>query len=261
MLKILPPVRKIFLPDPGHIMLDADLVGAEAMYVAWECGGQFKEDFKNGVAIHVATMERFYPDFYKLKPKHEPQYTKCKNMAYGSIYVGSPRGIGSAAGIPAPLVESFQRYFFQRYPGIKEWHHRVETELYTKRTVTNHFGYRIYYFDRPEGLLPEAVNWLPQSSIGTVCQRGAKLLRREFPFLKVGVRKTILRLNVHDSNVFQVPFSKVDYLPKILDRLNKAEELAIPFPGDPLNLSWDMKASRKSWGDCEKINWEKLNEL
>lgn len=257
MKAILPPVRKLFIPDPGHVIVDMDLEGAEAMYTAWECGGQFKQDFLNGVKIHVQTMERFYPDKFAIDPKYEPQYTKCKNMGYGTIYVGSPRGISAAAAIPEDLVRSFQDYFFRRYPGVREWHHRVGEELLTKRTVTNHFGYRIYYFDRPDGLLPEAVNWLPQSSIGVVCQRGSLILRREFPFLKVGVRRTFVRLQVHDSLVFQVPLRHLDALPKIKQRLNTAEELTIKFPNDPLNLRWDMKASRKSWGDCAKFDIER----
>lgn len=251
---ILPPIRKLFRPDPGNFIFDLDIVGAEAMYIAWEIGGNFKQDFLNGVAIHVQTMEVIYPEYWRIKPKHEPQYTKCKNMMYGTCYVGSPKGIGSGAAIPVPLVEKFQRYFFAKYPGVTAWHNRVDLSLSIHREVRNHFGYRVHYFERTDKLLPEAVNWLPQSSIGIVCQRAQILIRRHFPLIRQ-------RLQVHDSIIFQVPYAHVSLVKELRDMLATDPYLAIPFPGDPLQLKWDFKASKRSWGDCKPFDWENLNGI
>ena len=248
---ILPPVRKLFRPDPGYIIVDADLIGAEAALVAYEVGGALKRDTLAGVKFHRQTMEYIYNDKWKLKPDHEPEYTKCKNMFYGTVYVGSARGIAQSAAIPEHLVRAFQPWIFAKYPGIREWHHRSEVELHTKRTASNAFGFRIYYFDRPEGLLPKAVAWRPQSTIAVVTQRGERLLRREFPHIQ-------LLLQVHDSIIFQVPRSRAESLRDVRERLNNAEELRVPFKDDALQIKWDFKWSTRSWGDCEKINWDTM---
>lgn len=249
----LPPVRKIFIPDPGYVIVDADQDGAEARYVAWEAGGAYKAAFLSGIKIHIETMQEFFHDKWLLDPKYEPFYTKCKNMAYGTTYGGGARGIAAAAAIQESIVAAFQPWFLGRYPGIADWHHRTEVELFTNRRACNHFGYRIAYFDRPQGLLPKALAWQPQSSIAIVTQRGQELIAEEFEPL--GAQ---LLLQVHDSVIFQVPVSKLDLLPKIRARLCSAEQLAIPFPSDPLLIPWSFKASRKSWGDCLPLDCETL---
>jgi DNA polymerase I len=248
---ILPPVRKLFRPDPGMLICDADLIGAEAALVAYEAGGKYKSDILSGVKIHRATMEYLYNAQFLIKPDHEPQYTKCKNMAYGTTYAGGARGIAQTASIPEHLVRAFQPWFFGRYPGIREWHHRAEVELYEKRTASNAFGFRIYYFDRPEGLLPKALAWRPQSTIAIVTQRGQRLLRREFPDVQ-------LLLQVHDSVVFQIARSRAERLRLVIERLNSAEELRVPFPDDSLQIKWDVKVSRTSWGDCKKLDLDSM---
>jgi len=243
----LPPVRKIFVPDPGYAILDFDQDGAEARYVAWEDAGNFKQAFINGIKIHIETMQNFFPDKWALDPKHEPQYTKCKNMCYGSCFGGRPKGISVAASIPATTVERFQPWFFQRYPGITDWHQRTEQKLLSTREIRNHFGYRIHYFDRPSGLLPTALAWQSQSSIAIVTQRAHELLEREFPQIEW--------LNqVHDSLIFQLKFRDLGILEAVRQRLCTAPELAIPFPGDPLLIPWNGKISRKSWGDALPLN-------
>lgn len=246
----LPPVRKIFIPDPGFVIVDADLDGAEARYVAWEAGGAFKQAFLDGIKIHVQTMEQFFHDKFLLDPKHEPQYTKCKNMAYGTTFGGRARGIASDAAIPEPIVAAFQPWFFGKYPGIVEWHHRTEMALYRDRTIRNPFGYRIRYFDRPDGLLPKALAWQSQSSIGIVTQRGQRIIRREFPSIQV-------LLQVHDSIIFQAPLGQLSLIPAVKARLSAAEELRIPFL-DPLQIPWSFKASRKSWGDALPLDTDKM---
>lgn len=249
---ILPPVRKLIRPDPGYVIIDGDLVGAEAALVAYEAGGNYKRDILAGVKIHRQTMEFLYNDKWKIKPDHEPEYTKCKNMAYGTTYGGSARGIAQAASIPEHLVRAFQPWFFTKYPGIRGWHHRSEVELHTKRTASNAFGFRIYYFDRPEGLLPKALAWRPQSTIGVVTQRGQRLLRREF------AGRAQLLLQVHDSIIFQIPISQRSLLREIRDRLNSAEELRVAFPDDQLQIKWSFKWSTKSWGDCKSVDWDTM---
>lgn len=255
----LPNVRKLFLPDPGNIIFDVDLTGADAAVAAKECGGQYWAAIASGRKINVEILEYCYPEVYrrwkdmppdppgqegKKDASREPAYTKCKNMHYGSIYVGKPKGISSSAAIPLPIIQRMQPWFFTKFPEVPGWHTRVNEELYRTRGVHNAFGYKVTYFDRLEGLLPEAVNWVCQSTVGVVCQRGSLIVRREF-------RQVKLRLQVHDSLVGQLPIRTAERdLLQIRERLNSIE---VPYDS-PLRIPWGMKVSDKSWGHCVDFN-------
>ena len=52
----LPNVRKLFITDPGYVMYEADLKGADAQVVAWEAeDDDLKAAFRAGVDIHCFT--------------------------------------------------------------------------------------------------------------------------------------------------------------------------------------------------------------
>jgi hypothetical protein len=51
------------------------------------------------------------------------------------------------------------------HPGIKRWHDQTAAMLAGTRTVRNQFGYRRVYFDRIDSVLPEALAWVPQSTV------------------------------------------------------------------------------------------------
>lgn len=248
----LPDPRKMFIPDPGYIIIDADMSNAEARVGAFECGGNYKEMVKKDAPIHLDTMEKFYPEAYKIKPKHEPEYTKCKNLFYGTIYGGGAPGIAAAAAIPIELVKAFQNYLLYnenaRFPEIKQWHRRVEEELFQTSSATNVWGYSIRYFDRTAGLLPTAINWRCQSAIGIACQKSMLLLDRTFPFVEQ-------LLQNHDSTVFQIPYKYKQSLPEIKACL---EQVTLPYD-EPLTIPWGIKASTSSWGNCQSCNLTSSN--
>lgn len=257
----LPNIRKTFIPDPGKLIFDVDLTGADAAVAAKECGGAYWDAIQSGKKINVEILEYCYPDTFRrwkdappeLKDVvREPAYTKGKNMHYGSLYVGSPKGISTSAAIPISIVARMQSWFSGKFPEIKGWHKRVEEQLFSTRGVKNAFGYRVVYFDRLEGLLPEAVNWICQSTVAIVCQRGSIIIRREFPEVE-------LLLQVHDSLVGQVDVREAArVLPALRSRLNGIQ---VPYSPEPLQIPWGMKASRKSWGDCQDIDWDNLGKL
>lgn len=158
-------------------------------------------------------------------------------------YGGKPMTMTRNPLIAWPLNESeaFQRKWFGLHPGILEWHKRKQHELQTSRTAHNAFGYRIIYFDRLDGLLPQALAWTPQSTVAEVTFRGALQLKRECPWVE-------MLLQVHDSLVFQVPFHRSEEYAKIRAGLR----ISVPY-ADPLIIPWGLKSSPTSWGDVEKV--------
>jgi len=249
----LPRVRKLFLPDPGHILCDVDLSGADAQVVAWEANDKdLKNAFKAGLNIHNHNGKTVWGDAYVPNAKRVASRAwtmrdEIKRATHGTNYVASARTIASTLGWTIREAEAFQATWFAAHPGIHTWHRETEHALQTTRTITNAFGYRIVYFDRVDNLLPEAVAWKPQSTIGIVCARGGTQVYSNLPWVD-------FLLQVHDSLVFQIPYHC--FTPSKLETIKRHLDVEVPYPNDPLVVPWELAASTENWAACSKRNWD-----
>lgn len=254
----LPNVRKFFQPDPGYVICDADLDRADAQVVAWEADDwKLKAMFREGLDIHLGnaasifnlpiTLDHLRDKAFaaQLAKKYVIERDKAKRGVHATNYGASARTLAKHLNITESEAQKFIDDWFTDHPGIYGWHQRVQDSLDTTRSVRNAFGYRRFYFDRIETLLPEAVAWIPQSTVAGVINRGWCNLHYNVPGVEV-------LLQVHDSLVFQVPENDFkDLLPVIRENLL----ITIPY-ADPLVIGVGLKASAKSWGHAEEITWE-----
>lgn len=249
----LPNVRKLFVPDPGHVIAEADLSGADAQVVAYEAEDEdLKDAFRKGLKLHIKNARDVFPEMTEglsdldLKGLDYPGgiYHDCKRAVHATNYGGKPPTIAAVNHWPVSHAERFQHRWFSLHPGILDWHNRVEHDLHSTRTVRNKFGYRIVYFDRLDRLLPEALAWVPQSTVAHVCVQGAIKLRKEVSWC------TIL-MQVHDSLIFQYPIRYHSQREEIGHALNS---ITVPYD-DPLQIPWSFSYSHKSWGDCVPAPW------
>lgn len=278
---VLPNVRKMFIPDPGYVIFDCDLAGADAQVVAAEAEDEdLRAAFRAGLDVHDKNARDLWgPSYVNLAgdkdsgPKSRRR-KDCKQAVHLTNYGGTARTAAMVLGWTVHEADQFQKRWFSIHPGIKRnFHNRIESAIRTSRTVTNRFGYRRVYFGRIEDCFTEALAWVPQSTVAEVSFRGAlqleqrwdakypeaRMVRRIYAAdRQVGSQSTGLRyertgmlLQVHDSLVFQLPRPLAD------DRQTLSfvkESLAVPVPyPDPLVIGWGIAKSEKSWGDCESV--------
>ena len=269
----LPNVRKFFIPDPGFVIAECDLAGADAQVVAWEANDtDLKAAFRAGLKIHIKNARDVFPEKtkdmtdaeLKATDKSGGIYHDCKRIIHATNYGGSAKTISSIIKRPQSYVNEFQNRWFYLHPGIAEWHARIEQQLQglqcwgpdclamstrigkcescgrpLGRTVANRFGYRRVYFDRVDGLLPEALAWVPQSTVALNTSRSMLKLRR--------INWIQLLLQVHDSIIFQFPREHAQD-ESSLQLIRNALPVTIPYD-DPLTIQWGFDFSEKSWGD------------
>ena len=274
----LPNIRKFFIPDPGYEIADFDLSGADAQVVAWEAEDEdLKAAFRAGLKLHIVNARTVWPDETRdmsdedLKLTDHPggMYYNCKRRAHGYNYGSSAKTMAVATQTPIREEEEFKERWFHLHPGIKLWHQRYERYLrgeqcwncdvfpetnsgvcsecgvHLGRTIKNLFGFRVVYFDRIDGLLPQALAWTPQSTVALVTTKGALALRRQLPWIK-------LLMHGHDSLVTQYEIERRSQLHEIKEILHSVQ---VPYP-DPLTIPWGATASTISWGDVETVqNW------
>jgi DNA polymerase-1 len=231
----LPNIRKLFLPDPGFVIGDADLDRADLQVVVWEADDdELKQMLREGVDLHTENAKVLHCT------RHQ-----AKGFVHGTNYGGKPKTMAKVAGTTTHIADQMQKRWFAAHPGIKRWHDRTERQLFERRYVENAFGFRRFYFDRIESILPEALAWIPQSTVAIVTNKGIINLHRNLPIVQV-------LLQVHDSTVFQYEKRYDPHLrPKIRDQLT----VVVPYE-DPLVIPVGLKLSDKSWGDVKEVEWE-----
>lgn len=249
---LLPNVRKLFIPEPGYEIADIDLAGADAQVVAWEAGDEdLKAAFRSGIKIHAHNAKAMYGAKAGPDGKAEPYYTRIKAGVHLTNYGGQAPTAAKAMRVSEYEAREFQREWFRLHPGIREWHERVQYLLETQRQVTNKFGYRRFYFERISDLLPEALAWIPQSTVACVANRALVNIHKAEEFRQDFRIRVYNGLQVHDSLVVQYP---TFYRTEILRTLRKLILVPVPYD-DPLTIQWGLKTSTVSWGDCQSTSW------
>jgi len=242
----------MFIPDPDHIMIEADLSGADALVVAREAGDkELEDDILSGIDLHAKNAtDLFGAEFDRLEKSSPLRYQlrqQTKQGVHATNYGALARTLAGILGWTVVRADTFQRTWFSRHPGIYDWHRRTERQLSEDRTIRNAFGYRIIYFDRIDGLLPQALAWLPQSTVAETCFQGAMRVEKMCPW--ANIRSQGLLLQVHDSLLMQVHKS---IFPSCIPELKKALHNPVPY-SPPLIIPWKISASAKSWGDVEEL--------
>lgn len=163
-----------------------------------------------------------------------------KVMVTGNTnYGGGANTMAKTCGITVHQADQMRKRWFAAHPGIERWHRRTEGYLHSRRFVENRFGYRRYYFDRIEGLLPEALAWVPQSTVACVINRAYVNIHEQEPIIQI-------LLQVHDSLAGQYPIHLRDHC---LRRMRELARVVVPYE-DPLVIPVGIKTSTVSWGDC-----------
>jgi len=248
-----PNIRSMFIPDEGYTFFDGDLDRADLQVVIAESGDEMlRAAVAMGVDLHLMNayilQNQKVPDLSELVEGH-PKYLQwrapmkmlrefAKVFVHGTNYGGQPRTMAANTGWTVKEVERAQGLWFGAHPGIKRWHDRVKSQINRSRFIENRFGYRWYIFDRVDSIVPEAIAWVPQSTVSVVINKIWMRIYSELPDVQV-------LLQVHDSLAGQFPNDRLD----LQMRIQECGRIEIPYE-DPLVIPFSVKTSEVSWGAC-----------
>lgn len=251
----LPNVRELYIPDIGYTFFDLDLDRADLQTVVWESEeADFKAAMRLGVDLHLwnayVLQSKEPPDLAELIEGHgnykdhraKMYYARefAKVFCHGTNFGGGARTMAGHVGVSVHEADRAQKIWFGAHPGIKLWHRRVEEQILKYHWIENKFNYRWYIFDRIEGMLPEALAWVPQSHTACVINRIWMNFYKHLPEVEV-------LLQVHDSLAGQFPTHLKEVL---IPKMRELSKIVIPYP-DPLVIPTGLKQSSVSWGECE----------
>ncbi len=232
----LPSIRSLFIPDPGYVILDVDLVKADLHVVVWEANdAELKQQLREGVDVYTEAGKIVGLTSYPL----------CKRFIHLSNYAGSARTAAIACSLTVHEAETAQKQWYGAHPGIPGWHKRTRGQL---PRIRNAFGYiRTYFGLVDDKMLKEALAWTPQSTVARVVNGALADMHEQLPLVEP-------LIHGHDSLVMQVPQAAIEFgrLHAGIKRIF-AEQI-VPYD-DPLCIPAECKMSDQSWGACEKVAW------
>lgn len=273
----LPNLRSMYGPDLGHTFFDMDLDRADLQVMAWDADEPLlKEALKKKVDLHLLNvyvldqkepppLEELveshpkYPD-HRGPRKHKREFAKV--FCHATDYLGKSRTVAAATGRSIHEVDKAQKIYLGTYKGIEKWQQRVIEQVKRHRFVENKFGYRWYIFDRiDDQVMPEAVAWIPQSTVSIIINRIWMALFLEKPesewtpadftpdalWTQLHRRHTIdVLLQVHDSLAGQFKTAERELA---IDQLKRLSQITVPYE-DPLIIPIGIGTSEVSWGEC-----------
>lgn len=231
----IPNLRRLFIPDPGFTFFDMDLDRADLQVVVWEAEDEeMKKMLREGADIHTENAKLL---FGPNATKHQRELTKT--FIHGTNYGGTARTMAVHCGITVSESDRHQKRWFSAHPGIKKWQLRVEAQLRGKRCIENRFGYKWFVFDRVDGLLGEALAWIPQSTVAITINKIWRRVYTEAPEIQV-------LLQTHDALGGQFPTHQAT---QCNEKLKTLSRIPIPYQ-DPLVIPVTLRTSTESWGSC-----------
>ena len=236
-------VRKMFIPDEGKVLIEADKQQGEVMIVAWLANEiRMKEVFKSGGDIHKRNASYIFKKSEVLV-KDSERYL-AKRMVHASNYGMGVSTMATYCGISKNDAAESQKKYFEAFPSILTWQYKVREEVRRTRTLTNPFGRRRTFFDRMgDDLFRAAYASLGQSTLVDDVNRSM------IQIVYKGEPKIQLLHQGHDSLLFQVFKSQVEGAVELI-----RENFEIPFlcGGDLLTIPVKIKVG-ENWGEMYEV--------
>jgi len=244
----LPNVKKMFIPDPGYFICDSDLAQADAQVVAWDANDkplmEFFQAAKDDPTLDLHGQNA--SDIFGGPPtKANPHRKQAKAGVHAVNYDVKAKTLAVALGVSVKEAERFIDLWFTKHPAIYEWQQKIDRDLQSTRTITNRFGNRKIFFGRTDRALPEALAWIPQSTVALVINRAWRNIHA------LENRNVEVLLQVHDSLVYQM--KKLTFA-RDVKAIEQCFQVAIPYDV-PLTIPAGLEYSDTSWGDCKESDW------
>lgn len=208
--------REIFLPDEGHLFVNADFAQVDARCVAAHSQDpNYLDVFQGGRDLHTEVAIACFGD-----PSRRHQ---AKAIGHGVNYGRGARGIAEAEGIEQEVAQQFIDEFFARYPKVALWQNEVRAQASRGELLNNGFGRRLRC--DPERAYTQAPALVGQSCARDIAMESLLRMDKEV--------RDCLRMFIHDEFVFSIPLDKMDEYRAEIERAMTFEWRGVPFLGEP----------------------------
>lgn len=224
-------IRKVFVPEPGQIFMDADYSQIELRILAHlSADHQLIEAYQMEEDIHRITAAKVFHT--SLEEVTDLQRRNAKAVNFGIVYGISSFGLSQDLSISRKEAESYIEQYFTTYPKVREFLNTTVKTAREKGYVTTMFGRR-----RP---IPElkSGNFM-QRSFGERVAMNSPIQGTAADIIKIAMIRVWERLKkeglasrlvlqIHDELLLEVAQNEVEKAGKILtEEMKGAADLAV----------------------------------
>lgn len=290
---ILPNIRRLFIPDPGHFIASVDLSGADAQVVAWEAEDEdLKAAFRAGIPIHQKNAE----DMFGVEAEAESRGGvrgargddgmggNTGDHATGPVATRERAATAHISTVHWPHRGNVKKH--KKYQNCKQGIHATNYGV-TAKTLAITLGWPIattqefmrkWFALHPN--IPGLWHAKVENELSTKRSASNAFGYRIIYFdrlencyteaLAWGPQSTVGIVCSRGGVLVRRALPWVDVLLQVHDelviqfpwryedrltQLRDALKVEIPYP-DPLVIPWKLAMSRESWGHCEGRDWE-----
>lgn len=239
-------VRKLFLPDPGYLIAEADLSQAEARVVAWEAGERtLMRMFREGRDVHKFVASIIF-DVPEAEVTTE-QRQFAKRHVHALNYGETPNGFAYQTGLTLAKAKEVSDKYFAAFPALQHRKVNIENSLKRSRVMRIATGrVRRFYGRAGNDLLKDAFACSAQATVADILNLSLIKLDKLFNANPIGA----LLLQVHDSVVFQFLDG---HLEEVKEMVREAFDTPVTINGEGLVIPVELEVG-PNWGELEEVS-------
>ena len=225
-------IRKMFIPEPGYVLVDADYSQIELRVLAHIAGDlTMQEAFASGMDIHTVTASQVFgvapEDVTALQRRH------AKAVNFGIVYGISEFSLAEDIGVSRYEAKDYIDNYLANYRGVRSYMKQVVADAREKGYTETMYGRRRYIpelkssnFNIRQGAERIALNTPIQGTaadlikMAMICVDSA--LSQKYPQAR-------LLLQVHDELIVECPEEIADAVAELVSRqMQQVAQLRVP---------------------------------
>ena len=236
-------IRKMFIPKPGHVLVDADYSQIELRVLAHIADDEnMCNAFRNGLDIHTVTASQVFAvpaeEVTSLQRRH------AKAVNFGIVYGISEFSLSEDIGVTRWEAKEYIESYLANYRGVKDYMKNVVAEARERGYTETMFGRRRYIpelkssnYNVRQGAERMTLNTPIQGTAADLIKlamiRVDAALRENFPEAK-------LLLQVHDELIVECPEEIAGDVAKLVScEMEQVAQLNVPLTAEAkIGKSW-----------------------
>ena len=236
-------IRKMFVPKPGCVLVDADYSQIELRVLAYIAGDETMANaFRNGVDIHAVTASQVFGVETEQVTPLQRRHAKAVN--FGIVYGISEFSLSEDIGVSRYEAKAYIDSYKATYRGVRAYMDKVVSDARATGYTETMFGRKRYIpelkssnFNVRSGAERIALNTPIQGTAADLIKlamiRVDTALREHFPEAK-------LLLQVHDELIVECPEAISEDVAALVSReMESVAELTVPLTAEAkFGKSW-----------------------
>ena len=274
-------LRSAFVPEPGMVLINADLEQAESRCVAYLARDEAYIEAHERGNVHVEAARLAWPTvawtgdgkadktlaketaaWWVPQPPAEPGaeaavslYRLAKVLQHGNNYGQTYRGVARRLGMSDREGERVSEAYHGRYPGIRRYHGEIKSELLATGVIVTPFGRPRQFFGRhwEWETIKEAIAHVPQSLTSDILKTVLHRIWSEWDPEQVEVL-----MEAHDAVVMQ---ARPEWVKGNIDAIKSMFRVEVPIHGRTMVIPVEVQIGPRSWGELMSVGeWRKQQE-